>query len=59
MNKKTYQQLKFEPYVEHGVAKLRYKEPLTKDMFPEEAQDLAEALTKASQENSATSGFYK
>ena len=47
----TYKQLEFEPYVEHGVAKLRYKEPLTKDMFPEEAQDLAEALTKASQEN--------
>ena len=47
MNKKTYQQLEFEPYVEHGVAKLRYKEPLTKDMFPEEAQDLAEALIKS------------
>ena len=47
MNKKTYQQLEFEPYVEHGVAKLRYKEPLTKDMFPEEAQDLAETLIKA------------
>ena len=42
MNKKTYQQLEFEPYVEHGVAKLRYKEPL-----PEEAQNLAEALIKA------------
>ena len=25
MNKKTYQQLEFEPYVEHGVAKLRPK----------------------------------
>ena len=47
MNKKTYQQLEFEPYVEHGVVKLRYKEPLTKDMFPEEAQNLAEALIKA------------
>ena len=47
MNKKTYQQLEFEPYVEHGVAKLRYKQPITKDMFPEEAQDLAEAIIKA------------
>ena len=44
MNNKTYQQLEFEPYVEHGVAQLRYKEPLTKEMFAEEAQDLAEAI---------------
>lgn len=51
MNKKTYQQLEFEPYVEHGVAKLRYKEPLTTEMFPEEAQDLAEALIKSSKGN--------
>ena len=51
MNKKTYQQLEFEPYVEHGVAKLRYKQPLTKEMFPEEAQDLAEALIKSSKGN--------
>ena len=51
MNKKTYQQLKFEPYVEHGVAKLRYNEPLTKEMFPEEAQNLAEVLITASRGN--------
>ena len=51
MNKKTYQQLEMEPYVEHGVAKLRYNEQLTKEMFPEEAQDLAEALIKASRGN--------
>ena len=38
MNKKTYQQLQFEPYVEHGVAKLRYKQPLTKELFQEDAQ---------------------
>ena len=49
MNKKTYQQLEFEPYVEHGVAKLRYKQPITKDMFPEEAQDLAEGFIKANE----------
>ena len=49
MNNKTYQQLEFEPYVEHGLAKLRYKQPLTKEMFQEEAQDLAEALITASQ----------
>ena len=47
MNNMTYKQLEFEPYVEHGVAKLRYKQPITKDMFPEEAQDLAEAAIKA------------
>ena len=51
MNHNTYKQLEFEPYVEHGVAKLRYKEPLTTEMFPEEAQDLAEALIKASKGN--------
>lgn len=49
MNKKTYKQLEFEPYVEHGVAKLRYKQPITKDMFPEEAQELAEAVIKANE----------
>ena len=49
MNNKTYQQLEFEPYVEHGVAKLRPKQqPLTR-MFQEEAQDLAEALITAQQ----------
>ena len=47
MTNKTYKQLEMEPYVEHGIAKLRYKEALTKEMFPEEAQDLAEALIKA------------
>ena len=51
MNKKTYQQLEFEPYVEHGVAKLRYREPLAKEMFPEEAQNLAEVLITASRGN--------
>ena len=51
MNHKTYKQLEMEPYVEHGVAKLRYNEPLTKEMFPEEAQDLSEALIKASKGN--------
>ena len=47
MNHKTYKQLELEPYVEYGVAKLRYKEPLTTEMFPEEAQNLAEVLIKA------------
>ena len=47
MNKKTYKQLEMEPYAEHGVAKYRYKEPLTKEMFAEEAQELAEAMITA------------
>ena len=46
MNKKTYKQLEMQPCVEHGVAELRYKEPLTKEMFPEEAQVLTEALPR-------------
>ena len=51
MTNKTYKQIELEPYVEHGVAKLRYKQPITKDMFPEETQELAEAMIKASQKN--------
>ena len=47
MNHKTYKQLEFEPYFENGVSKLRYKEPLTKEMFAEEAQELAEAMITA------------
>ena len=38
MNHKTCKQLKMEPYVEHGVAKLRCKQPLTKEMFREDVQ---------------------
>ena len=49
MNNKTYQQLEIEPYIEHGVAKLRYKQPITRDMFAEEAQELAEAMIKANE----------
>ena len=41
MNNKTYQQLEFEPYVEHGVAKLRPKKQLTKDSFPPAVQEMA------------------
>ena len=47
MNKKTYQQLKFEPYFEQGVAKLRYKEPLRKDIFPPAVQEMAELILKS------------
>ena len=39
MTNKTYKQLEMEPYVEHGIAKLRYKEALTKEIFPEEKKD--------------------
>ena len=38
MNHKTCKQLKIEPYVEQGVAKLRYKQTLTKEMFREDVQ---------------------
>ena len=38
MTNKTYKQLEMEPYVEHGVAKLRYKQPLTKEIFLEDIQ---------------------
>ena len=44
MNNKTYQQLEFEPYVEHGVAKLRPKQQLTKDSFSPAAQEAAAVI---------------
>ena len=44
MNNKTYQQLEFEPYVEHGVAKLRPKKQLTKDSFSPAAQKMAAVI---------------
>ena len=44
MNNKTYQQLEWEPYVEHGVAKLRPKKQLTKDSFSPAAQEMAAVI---------------
>ena len=44
MNNKTYQQLEFEPYVEHGVAKLRPKKQLTKDSFSPAAREMAAVI---------------
>ena len=38
MTNKIYKQLEMEPYVEHDVAKLRYKQALTKEMFREDVQ---------------------
>ena len=46
MNNKTYKQLEFEPYVEHGVAKLRFKAKPTKNLFPAEAQEMATLIFK-------------
>ena len=48
MNKKTYKQLEMETYVEHGVAKLRYNEPLSNKIFLEKAQELTQELITAS-----------
>ena len=39
MNNKINQQLQMEVYVEHGVAKLRYKPKPKKDLFSVEAQE--------------------
>ena len=44
MNHNTYKQLEFEPYVEHGVAKLRPKQQLTKDSFSPAAQEMAAVI---------------
>ena len=54
MNKKTYQQLEFEPYVEHGVAKLRPKQQLTKDSFSPATQEMAAVIYGLSDTNKHT-----
>ena len=51
MNKKTYQQLEFEPYVEHGVAKLRPKQQLTKDSLPPDVQEIAAIIYELNDTN--------
>ena len=40
----NYKQLEFEPYVEHGVAKLRPKQQLTKDSFSPATQEMAAVI---------------
>ena len=42
MNKKTYKQLEMEPYVEHGVAKLRYKESNRKEPSSKKVSEMAD-----------------
>ena len=49
MHNRMNQRPQPELYFEAGQVKLRFKQPITKDMFPEEAQESAEAMTKASQ----------
>lgn len=46
MNNKINQQLQIEVYVEHGVAKLRYKKKRTKVLYPAEAQAMAVHIPK-------------
>lgn len=53
MNNKTNQQLELESYFEHGKAMLRHKESITKEMFPDEAQELAEAIIKTNESNTS------
>ena len=50
MNKKMNQQLQMEVYVEHGVAKLRYKPKPKKDLFPVEVQEMAALIFKRENE---------
>ena len=51
MNNKTYQQLEFEPYVEHGVGKLRPKKQLAKDSFSPAAQEMAAVIYRLNDTN--------
>ena len=55
MNKKTYKQLEMEPYVEHGVAKLRPKKQLTKDSFSPAAQEMAAVIYGLNDTNTTAS----
>ena len=43
---KEPRQLESKPYFEYGVARLRSKQQIAHEIFPEEAQKLAEAMTK-------------
>jgi len=42
LNHKTYKQLDMEPYFEHGVVKLRYKEPNRKEPSPKKVSETAD-----------------
>ncbi len=55
MNKKTYKQLEMEPYVEHGVAKLRPKKQLAKDSFSPAAQEMAAVIYGLNDTNTTAS----
>ena len=41
INNQSQYAIEWEPYVEHGVAKLRPKKQLTKDSFSPAAQEMA------------------
>ena len=40
-----------EIYIEAGQVKLRFKHSITKDMFPEEAQEMAEVIYRLNDTN--------
>ena len=44
INNQSHNDIEWEPYVEHGVSKLRPKKPLTKDSFPPAAQEMAAVI---------------
>ena len=45
------QRPKLEIYTEAGQVKLRVKQPITKDMFPEEAQEMAAVIYRLNDTN--------
>ena len=44
INNQSQYGIEWEPYVEHGVAKLRPKKTLTKDSFSPAAQEMAAVI---------------
>lgn len=44
INNQNHNGIEWEPYVEHGVAKLRPKKQLTKDSFSSAAQEMAAVI---------------
>ena len=44
INNQSQYGFEWEPYFEHGVAKLRPKQQLTKDSFPPAAQEMAAVI---------------
>ena len=51
INNQSQYAIEWEPYVEHGVVKLRPKQQLTKDSFSPAAQEMAAVIYRLNDTN--------